>query len=135
MAVRCFPPPSALMIKKIFPTKKLVKKLFMLTQSQVSVKKTTQLQIRSYSRNKIFEDQFEGIVCYRDDSGEIICEGYDEGPRLPTMSYHPSDAEVIDLLQTNWFQIVGDNCDAGQKVFNWNGFNTLCLYVLAMLHH
>ncbi|PSR96224.1 hypothetical protein CEY00_Acc22359 [Actinidia chinensis var. chinensis] len=95
MAVRCSPPPSALVLKKIVPTKKPVKKLFMLTQSQVSVKKRPQLQIRSHSRNKIFEDQSEGIVCYRDDSGEIICEGYDEGPRLPTMSYHPQGNPYI----------------------------------------
>lgn len=31
---------------------------------------------------QVFEDQCKGIVCYRDESGEIICEGYDEGPRL-----------------------------------------------------
>ncbi|KAG2604787.1 uncharacterized protein LOC120670623 [Panicum virgatum] len=32
--------------------------------------------------NKAFEDQLRGIVCYRDEKGEMICEGYDEGPRL-----------------------------------------------------
>nr|CAB3447913.1 unnamed protein product [Digitaria exilis] len=30
----------------------------------------------------VFEDQVRGVVCYRDDRGEVICEGYDEGPRL-----------------------------------------------------
>ncbi|EES05909.1 hypothetical protein BDA96_04G344000 [Sorghum bicolor] len=30
----------------------------------------------------VFEDQVRGVVCYRDDSGEVICEGFDEGPRL-----------------------------------------------------
>nr|CAB3451285.1 unnamed protein product [Digitaria exilis] len=30
----------------------------------------------------VFEDQVRGMVCYRDDRGEVICEGYDEGPRL-----------------------------------------------------
>jgi len=30
----------------------------------------------------VFEDQVRGIVCYRDDDGELVCEGYDEGPRL-----------------------------------------------------
>ncbi|KAE8799343.1 hypothetical protein D1007_25271 [Hordeum vulgare] len=29
--------------------------------------------------NKVFEDQVRGIVCYRDDKGELVCEGYDEG--------------------------------------------------------
>jgi hypothetical protein len=31
---------------------------------------------------QVFEDQLRGIVCYRDDKGEMVCEGYDEGPRL-----------------------------------------------------
>lgn len=30
----------------------------------------------------IFEDRSAGIVCYKDENGEIICEDYDEGPRL-----------------------------------------------------
>ncbi|XP_016574652.1 uncharacterized protein LOC107872489 isoform X2 [Capsicum annuum] len=33
--------------------------------------------------NKVFEDKSTGVVCYRDENGEIICEGYDEGPRFP----------------------------------------------------
>ncbi|XP_020100649.1 uncharacterized protein LOC109718693 isoform X2 [Ananas comosus] len=32
--------------------------------------------------NKVFENQQMGIVCYRDKHGEVICEGFDEGPRL-----------------------------------------------------
>jgi hypothetical protein len=31
---------------------------------------------------QVFEDQLRGIVCYRDEKGEMICEGYDEGPRI-----------------------------------------------------
>lgn len=31
---------------------------------------------------QIFEDRSAGIVCYRDENGEITCEGYDEGPRF-----------------------------------------------------
>ncbi|GJR89410.1 choline transporter-like protein 2 [Tanacetum coccineum] len=31
---------------------------------------------------KVFEDESSGVVCYKDDKGEIICEAYDEGPRL-----------------------------------------------------
>ncbi|KAF8730186.1 hypothetical protein HU200_017159 [Digitaria exilis] len=34
------------------------------------------------SLTTVFEDQVRGMVCYRDDRGEVICEGYDEGPRL-----------------------------------------------------
>ena len=43
------------------------------------------------------------------------------------------DAEIVDLLEKNWQQIVkagGFNCagkgDAGLKGFSSNGFNTLC---------
>ncbi|XP_020587414.1 uncharacterized protein LOC110029451 [Phalaenopsis equestris] len=32
---------------------------------------------------KIFEDKESGVICYRDEQGYLICEGYDEGPRLP----------------------------------------------------
>ncbi|PKI50420.1 hypothetical protein CRG98_029170 [Punica granatum] len=39
---------------------------------------------------KVFEDGPEGIICYSDENGEIICEGYDEGPRLrPKISRTP----------------------------------------------
>lgn len=30
----------------------------------------------------MFEDKSNGIVCYKDENGELICEGYDEGPRF-----------------------------------------------------
>ncbi|RCV06648.1 hypothetical protein SETIT_1G179900v2 [Setaria italica] len=33
-------------------------------------------------KKKVYEDQLRGIICYRDENGEMICEGYDEGPRL-----------------------------------------------------
>nr|GMC71030.1 uncharacterized protein LOC109187501 isoform X1 [Ipomoea batatas] len=36
----------------------------------------------SKNRIKVYENLSEGVVCYRDENGEIICEGYDEGPRL-----------------------------------------------------
>lgn len=42
---------------------------------------------------QVFEDRTNGIICYSDESGEIICEGYDEGPRLqqqiPVTACHP----------------------------------------------
>lgn len=36
--------------------------------------------------NQVFEDPIQGIICYTDDNGEVICEGYDEGPRCPPES-------------------------------------------------
>ena len=35
---------------------------------------------------QVFEDPIQGIICYTDDNGEVICEGYDEGPRCPPES-------------------------------------------------
>ncbi|XP_039070775.1 uncharacterized protein LOC120217766 isoform X2 [Hibiscus syriacus] len=84
------------------PVIKHANKIVMFKQSQVPGKKIYRNQIRSFS-NKVFEDQSQGVICYRDENGEIICEGYDEGPRCPRQfletSYHPRDAEILDLLQ------------------------------------
>ncbi|KAA8540199.1 hypothetical protein F0562_024238 [Nyssa sinensis] len=136
MAVRCSPSPT-IIIQKPGPIKRPVNRVLMLAHSQISVKKIHLLQIRSSSksRNKVFEDRSKGIVCYTDENGEITCEGYDEGPRLQQqfsiVNYNPRDAEIIDLLQKSWLQIVeGDELNladkgvAGRKDFNWNGFNT-----------
>ncbi|XP_057981945.1 uncharacterized protein LOC131167135 [Malania oleifera] len=112
------------------------------------MKTTLKLQIRSSyssSSNKVFEDGSRGIVCYRDDSGEIVCEGYDEGPRfhlqVPSSSsssssyHHPRCVEMVDLLQKSWLQIGGGGefnghshkkDVAAQDDFNWNGFSTFC---------
>ncbi|CAN1169052.1 hypothetical protein LINPERPRIM_LOCUS19564 [Linum perenne] len=75
--------------------------------------------------SKTFENPVEGIVCYTDErTGEVICEGYDEGPRfhhqqnqqLPSLSaaYSTRDGEIItNLLQQRLLQIVngGDDDD------------------------
>lgn len=36
---------------------------------------------------QVYEEQVMGIICYRDERGEIVCEGYDAGPRY---SHHSS---------------------------------------------
>ncbi|KAK4773971.1 hypothetical protein SAY87_028990 [Trapa incisa] len=91
-------------------------------------------QIRSSYNNQMFDEGPEGIICYRDETGEIICEGYDEGPRFrPKISLtppSPRDAEIIDRLQQNWIQIVkGSEVYRGlvpqEEGFNCNGFNNL----------
>ncbi|XP_047960067.1 uncharacterized protein LOC125205274 [Salvia hispanica] len=64
------------------------------------------IQIRSYDHNKIkvFEDKLNGVVCYKDANGEMICEGYDEGPRFShrTSCDSSGEAEIVDLLQRCW---------------------------------
>ncbi|XP_047327051.1 uncharacterized protein LOC124930745 [Impatiens glandulifera] len=91
-------------------------------------KKAFSIEIRSSSicsrtrKNKIFEDQPKGIICFRDElTGEITCEGYDEGPRSPN-NYHQRDAaEIIDLLliHKTWNQLVinGMGGDQTQTAF------------------
>ncbi|RDY01539.1 hypothetical protein CR513_15118 [Mucuna pruriens] len=68
------------------------------------------LRITASIKNKIYEDQSQGIICYEDESGEIICEGYDEGPRYqrsPRPTHHPRDVEIMNLIQQqSWLQIV-----------------------------
>ncbi|XP_039061607.1 uncharacterized protein LOC120205921 [Hibiscus syriacus] len=82
-------------------------KIVMLRKKQVPNKKTPIIQIKSFSKNKVFEDQSEGVICYRDENGEMVCEGYDEGPRFRQRTfYHLRDAEILDLLQDRWLQIV-----------------------------
>ncbi|KAK6128074.1 hypothetical protein DH2020_038179 [Rehmannia glutinosa] len=76
------------------------------------------LHFRSSShKNKVFEDRSAGIVCYRDENGEITCEGYDEGPRLhqqlSRFSYNTRDVEIIEILERCWVQ-VADERIAGQ---------------------
>ncbi|MQL80206.1 hypothetical protein Taro_012656 [Colocasia esculenta] len=48
------------------------------------------LLVQSTAVNKVFEDQALGIVCYKDEHGEVICEGYDEGPRHNTPQASPA---------------------------------------------
>ncbi|KAI4330458.1 hypothetical protein MLD38_028748 [Melastoma candidum] len=88
--------------------------------SQVSRRRNSSpLQIKSISGDQVFENNSEGIVCYKSESGEMICEGYDEGPRFDTTTPTPSmvsplhfsrDAEIIDLLQRNWVRLGDGSC-------------------------
>ncbi|CAJ1950645.1 unnamed protein product [Sphenostylis stenocarpa] len=68
------------------------------------------LRITGSIKNKIYEDKSQGMICYEDESGEIICEGYDEGPRyqrIPRPTHHTRDVEIMNLLQQqSWLQIV-----------------------------
>ncbi|XP_073063708.1 uncharacterized protein [Primulina eburnea] len=93
-----------------------------ITNSRVamSANRTTHFSVKAQSRssvkNMVFEDQSAGVVCYKDENGEIICEGFDEGPRFqPQLSIFDnnkssSSIEIIDLFQRCWLQPVdGDD--------------------------
>lgn len=58
-----------------------------------------------YFVSQVFEDACNGIVCYKDENGDIVCEGYDEGPRyepqIPRPSYHPR--WILFPFQQSWY--------------------------------
>ncbi|XP_014499170.1 uncharacterized protein LOC106760218 [Vigna radiata var. radiata] len=121
------------------PNKKFISK-----PSYIPLKRASSsvVRIAASMKNKVYEDRSEGIVCYQDERGEIICEGYDEGPcfqRIPDLTNnHPREreAQITNLLlRQSWLQIVkGEkNSNDGaveegrvRKDFNCNGFNSLC---------
>ncbi|KAI6700325.1 hypothetical protein NL676_014649 [Syzygium grande] len=116
------------------PVIRPLNRVMMLGKSQLPFRRAPAMRIRSCLNNPVFEDRAEGILCYRDENGEIICEGFDEGPRYqPKISrteHHPRDAKIIDLLQQNWIQLVNGSevyqADVGlaaQQDFNQNGYN------------
>ncbi|KAL1313415.1 hypothetical protein HN51_039973 [Arachis hypogaea] len=121
---------------------KYPKKELKARSSFVPLKKAPAVRITKVTasiKNKVYEDRSEGIVCYEDERGEIICEGYDEGPcfqRIPKASYHlpnnPRDAEIRNLvIQQGWLQIAkeeekvnNDTVESLKRDLNCNGFNS-----------
>ncbi|KAH0691878.1 hypothetical protein KY289_019236 [Solanum tuberosum] len=96
--------------KRENPAQRVVLVYSCASDQNISIKPTA-LQIRSTStpKLKIFEDESTGIVCYRDENGEITCEGYDEGPRycqqLTRFCSNSRDEEIIELLQRCWLHV------------------------------
>ncbi|KAJ0264041.1 hypothetical protein HA466_0024640 [Hirschfeldia incana] len=128
-----------------FVPKKVRSNTLMLQQSQVKTKvkqvTVSQPQPIRYStkRNTVFEDPIQGIICYTDDNGEIICEGYDEGPRCPPESpmvaSYSREVEILDLLQKSYQEFRVAEKDDGQKqniasqqglvMIKWSSFDLL----------
>ncbi|KAH7302451.1 hypothetical protein KP509_23G074200 [Ceratopteris richardii] len=60
---------------------------------------------------KVFADEMKGIVCYQTETGEIVCEGMDEGPQFypPCSSnfYMPGTraAAILPLLGEVMYEI------------------------------
>ncbi|KAK5826155.1 uncharacterized protein LOC108473178 [Gossypium arboreum] len=119
MSVTCSVP-FRVPVRTSNPVIKHADDIFMLKHNHDPGKKSSTFQMRSFSKNTVFEDQSEGVICYRDENGEIVCEGYDEGPRFPRQipgkSYHLRDAEILDILRHRWLQIVnGDGFGNANK--------------------
>ncbi|XP_062234038.1 uncharacterized protein LOC133931215 [Phragmites australis] len=72
------------------------------------------LSFAATNNKKVFEDQLRGIVCYIDEKGEMICEGYDEGPRLgmrlPEKACFPwpVGVHVTDFIQLATLRVFED---------------------------
>ncbi|KAI3521311.1 hypothetical protein L2E82_16396 [Cichorium intybus] len=111
MAVRVFSMPSLSIHRKPNPTPSTSKRVFIYAKADSEKRSSPPIQIKSTIKlQKVFEDKSSGIVCYKDDKGEVICEGYDEGPRLPEhwFSSHRRDAEaIIRLLKRSLLQVIG----------------------------
>ncbi|KAK1375885.1 Chromodomain-helicase-DNA-binding protein like [Heracleum sosnowskyi] len=111
MAMRCSSSPLNFMIipKRVHP-KKPFSRLLMFTKPQAR-HQTPLLQINSSFNNIVFEDPCNGIICHTDENGDMICEGYDEGPRLnhqqlARLACNPcGDTKIIDMLQRSWFKV------------------------------
>ncbi|XP_020416661.1 uncharacterized protein LOC18784417 isoform X3 [Prunus persica] len=101
-ATCCFSP--CIPTQKSGPAIRPFSRVLRLKHCQVSVKiKSSTLKIRCSLREEVFEDRSNGIICYKDDRGEIICEGFDEGPRYyhqqnPRTGCQPSSAETLRSL-------------------------------------
>ncbi|XP_051204428.1 uncharacterized protein [Lolium perenne] len=78
---------------------------------------SSRLSFAAETSNKVFEDQVRGIVCYRDDKGELVCEGYDEGPRLgmrlPEKACFPwpVGVQVTDFIHLATLRVFEDGAD------------------------
>ncbi|TVU12224.1 hypothetical protein EJB05_45857 [Eragrostis curvula] len=117
MAARgsCYHHPSSsmAMISRRFGTRK---EAFRFSISAHHSSSSSQLSVAATAtdRKKVFEDQLRGIVCYRDEKGEMICEGYDEGPRigmrLPEKACFPwpVGVQVTDFIQLATLRVFED---------------------------
>nr|XP_010917375.1 uncharacterized protein LOC105041984 isoform X2 [Elaeis guineensis] len=87
MAIRCSCP---VVILPRGLTKKAMPRASMLDNSQTQPSRASTSSYNLFTANKVFEDQAMGIVCHIDGKGEVVCEGYDEGPRFSPWSdtYH-----------------------------------------------
>ncbi|KAL3511563.1 hypothetical protein ACH5RR_024280 [Cinchona calisaya] len=115
----CAPNPIIIIQKSastILCRRRAVRVVAMSAENHVSINTSSRspFQIRLPSRNKVFEDRSKGIVCYREENGEITCEGIDEGPRFHHRSsrFASNQSEtdgIIELLERSLLQMVDDD--------------------------
>ncbi|XP_008812395.1 uncharacterized protein LOC103723293 [Phoenix dactylifera] len=114
MAIRCSYPGVILPRGQ---TKKAMPRASMLHNSHIQHSRAAATSsCKPFAANKVvFEDQAMGIVCYIDGQGEVICEGYDEGPRFSRWSSNGADHQrrrdhqIPDFQQRMKLQIAKDD--------------------------
>ncbi|CAL9124024.1 unnamed protein product [Musa textilis] len=78
MAIR-YSHPNAILPRD--QTRKTMMRASLIYNSQISPKTSVSLSNSFRINKKVYDDHVRGIICYRDERGELICEGYDEGSR------------------------------------------------------
>ncbi|GLJ10797.1 hypothetical protein SUGI_0135370 [Cryptomeria japonica] len=74
-------------------------------RSSTASPKTLSAKKYNFDQVKMFQNSPEGIVCYKNEDGEVICEGYDEGPcfrPLPGRQqehHYRRDAKLYSILK------------------------------------
>uniref|UniRef100_A0A0D9VLW1 Protein TONSOKU n=1 Tax=Leersia perrieri TaxID=77586 RepID=A0A0D9VLW1_9ORYZ len=109
----CYHPPSSIAIPR-FGTGKAT--MFKFVKAPVHSCRCSNAHISQPAApvKMVFEDQVRGVVCYRDDKGEVICEGYDEGPRLgmrlpeKTCFPWPMGIQVTDFIELSTLRVFED---------------------------
>ncbi|KAG6493496.1 hypothetical protein ZIOFF_048483 [Zingiber officinale] len=68
---------------------------------------------------KVYEDQETGVICFRDDKGEIVCEGFDEGPRFdqPILKRSRRNRELQSI--PSFLQILMAEGDEGDEFYRF----------------
>uniref|UniRef100_A0A0E0M782 Uncharacterized protein n=1 Tax=Oryza punctata TaxID=4537 RepID=A0A0E0M782_ORYPU len=80
-SLRCYSP-HTILIPKTIRSRNLIRASMDCSFSGSESKKVPNSVSFTSKVNKVYEDKSMGILCYTDESGELICEGFDEGPRL-----------------------------------------------------
>ncbi|XP_031492942.1 uncharacterized protein LOC116259330 [Nymphaea colorata] len=88
-----------------------VHRAFIFQTKHVPITRSHSLKIKSNVQNKMYEDHETGIVCYRSEDGELICEGLDEGPRYEPPARKESiiqsrETQILALLGQSQIELV-----------------------------
>ncbi|OAY79809.1 uncharacterized protein LOC109706928 [Ananas comosus] len=103
MAISCYSP--VIIIPKVH-TRSSMARATMLHNSRIQVTGSSIPLRKSCMMNKVSEDQLRGIVCYEDEKGEVICEGYDEGPRFGQQSPETYVQRCRELSTTDFVELM-----------------------------